>query len=424
MKVRYLWYNRSRMDRTSFAESVQDALTNLYDRAYLAKHVLVTDLAEGCQPLAGDLLHRKLLDAIARLRPAPSSPKTSAGWRRYRYLDLRYQEGWSHKAVAHELGLSVRQAHRVRSEALEAVVEILEKRGANSRLVPERSATARASTVPSSARDPLVAQSTLDDEVARVGREEADSPADLTHEVRAALEIVAPLIAERRVQVQVDLPSENQTLSVGRGLLRQMLLLLLSYALEHADRQIYLVAEQSDGETNLDIVLVKPSDEVDPLAFSHDPQLTTAQRLVETQGGALAVIAGDEHRCLRLTLPPRKQFTVLVVDDNPDLGQLFDLYLGSSRYRLVRAKTAQSALRLAEEVHPDIVTLDVMMPFCDGWEVFRQLRANPSTRTMPVVVCSILPEKDLALALGANDFLAKPVTRQSLVTTLNRCLPP
>jgi PleD family two-component response regulator len=102
---------------------------------------------------------------------------------------------------------------------------------------------------------------------------------------------------------------------------------------------------------------------------------------------------------------------------------LFEMFLRGTRYRLIRAKTAQSALRVAERVHPEVITLDVMIPFQDGWEIFRQLRANAATRAIPVVVCSILPEKEVALALGAADFLAKPVTRQSLIMTLDRCSP-
>lgn len=412
------------MDRATFIESVQDALINLYDRAYLAKHVLAADLTGSRRSLSGDHLHRMLLDAIVQLRPAPSSPTNAAGWRRYRYLDLRYREGWSHKAIARELGLSVRQAHRVRSEALEAIVEILWNRDAGERSTPGRAESEQAPAVLPHAPVSLVAQSSLDDEVARVGREEADSPADLVQEVNAALEVLAPLMAERDARINLDLPSDSQTLAVGRGLLRQMLLLLLSYGLEHViDRHVYLTTDQGDAGVNVDIVIAKTPDEHASSTFPHDPRFITTQRLAETQGGSLEIIDGEERRCLRLTLQPRKQFVVLTIDDNPDLGQLFDAYLQSSRYHLVRAKTAQTALRLAEEVHPDIITLDVMMPFCDGWEVFRQLRANPATRMIPVVVCSILPEKDLALALGANDFLAKPVIRQSLISTLNRSLP-
>lgn len=238
------------------------------------------------------------------------------------------------------------------------------------------------------------------------------------------METVELLTREHGVQVKVELPSESLTLSVGRGLLRQMLLLLISYALEYrADRQVYLTADQAEAATNLEIIFAKASSGPGSVAFQQDPRLITAQKLVETQGGSFKMIDGDEYTCLRLVLQPKKQFTVLTIDDNPDLGQLFDAYLLESRYHLLRAKTAQTALRLAKEVHPDIITLDVMMPFCDGWEIFHRLRANPVTKQIPVVVCSILPEKDLALALGANDFLAKPVTRQNLITTLNRCLP-
>lgn len=412
------------MDRAAFTESVRDALTNLYDRTYLAKHTLAADLPEHRASLSGDLLHQLLLDAIAQLRPAPNSPSTSAGWRRYRYLDLRYREGWSHKAAAHELGLSIRQAHRVRSEALEAIGTILGKSGASGPPTRGQIEDKPVSAIPRPAPASLAAQATLDDEIARLGREEPDAPADLAQEVHAALEILAPLSAERRARINVELPADNQVLAAGRGLLRHTLLLLLGYGLEHQiDQEVYLTVDPGDEGVNVDIVFARISDAPSLTVPSLDPRLIAAQRLAGTQGGSLEVIDGEGHCCLRLTLQPRKQYTVLTIDDNPDLGQLFEAFLQSSRFHLIRAKTAQTALRLAEEARPDIVTLDVMMPFCDGWEVFRQLRARPATQTIPVIICSILPERDLALALGANDFLAKPVTRQSLITTLNRSLP-
>lgn len=413
------------MDRATFVDHVQDVLVNLHDRAYLANHPLAGHLTERQVAITGDQLNRLLIDTIDRLRPAASSPATSPSYRRYRYLELRYLDGQSHKTIAHELGLSLRQAHRVRAEALNAVASALwpQVREASRPTGPTQHVE-RLAVVLAPSADPRAIHASLDDEVARLGREEVDAPADLLQETRATIDVIEPLIRQRAVRIELEVPTGTQTVAVGRALLRQIVLLLVSYALERqADRRIYLAVSPVESDVTLDVVFAPQVVGAEGPASSQDPRLITARRLVETQDGSLEVFEQERHAYLRLALPPGKIHSVLSIDDNPDLGQLFDAYLKGTRYRLLRAKTAQGALRLAANAQPDIITLDVMMPFHDGWEVFRQLRENLATQTIPVIVCSILPEKDLALALGAVDFLAKPVTRQNLIATLDRCLP-
>jgi CheY-like chemotaxis protein len=125
-----------------------------------------------------------------------------------------------------------------------------------------------------------------------------------------------------------------------------------------------------------------------------------------------------------LVLPPIPLHTVLVVDDNPDVVSLFQRYLRGEPYRVVQATSGEVAHRLATALRPDVLVLDVMLPSQDGWEGLQRLRDDPATRAIPVVVCSVLPERDLALSLGVAEFLAKPVMRTALIATLERWCPP
>jgi CheY-like chemotaxis protein len=111
---------------------------------------------------------------------------------------------------------------------------------------------------------------------------------------------------------------------------------------------------------------------------------------------------------------------VLVIDDNPEVIQLFQRYLGGGAYYVVGATTSQEALRLTREIRPHAITLDVMMPTQDGWEILQNLKNHPATKDIPVIVCSVLREHELALSLGAADFLAKPITQQMLLMALTR----
>ncbi len=437
----------SRVEWDAFVASVEDALAHLYDLTDLAGHELRAALGRNTSGDAAERLHRDLVDAIGSLRPTPGSPPTSTSWRRYRYLERRYLAGLSHKAVAAELGLSVRQAHRVRTEAIETIARVL--RDASPRAM--RGSPARPTDgIPRGELSVPRPRGTLDDELARLGREGSSSPSDLAKETQEALATVRPLAQQRGVAIDLNLPGGSWPVAADRAQLRQAIVLALSYAIDRsATGRIWLAIDDSppryplrersrdvlplslrseegglaEHQITLDVVLEPRAASLGSSQLLADPRLDAARRLVEAQGGTLEAVDGGGATVLRLGLNPAKTATVLTIDDNPDLAQLFELYLQGTRFRVARAKTGSAALRLASQGGVDVITLDVMMPFQDGWEIFRQLRANPATREIPIVVCSILPEKDLALALGAADFLAKPVTREALVRVLHRCCP-
>jgi CheY-like chemotaxis protein len=120
-----------------------------------------------------------------------------------------------------------------------------------------------------------------------------------------------------------------------------------------------------------------------------------------------------------LRLPTHKT-VVLVVDDNDDLIRLFERYLADSPIQVIGARNAEQAMELARKARPTLITLDVMMPTHDGWEVLQNLKHHPETRAIPVAVCSILEEPHLAISLGADDYVKKPVTQKALLDLIAR----
>jgi CheY-like chemotaxis protein len=111
-----------------------------------------------------------------------------------------------------------------------------------------------------------------------------------------------------------------------------------------------------------------------------------------------------------------------VIEDNASLRQLYTRYLPSDRFRVLQAESGKDGLETAHREQPDVVVLDVMMRGMDGWEVLQRLKAQPSTRAIPVIICSVLPEEALAHSLGAAVFLAKPVSRVHLLDAIQACL--
>jgi signal transduction histidine kinase/CheY-like chemotaxis protein len=117
---------------------------------------------------------------------------------------------------------------------------------------------------------------------------------------------------------------------------------------------------------------------------------------------------------------PASSPLVLVVDDDRATRELITRGLEKEGFRVLAAASGEEALRLAREKRPEVISLDVLMPGMDGWTVLRALKGDPLTASIPVVMVSMLDDRDIGHALGAADYLTKPVDREKLVLTLRR----
>ncbi len=110
---------------------------------------------------------------------------------------------------------------------------------------------------------------------------------------------------------------------------------------------------------------------------------------------------------------------VLVIEDDPESRELLRRTLNKEHFRVATANDGEEGLRLAAELKPDLITLDVMMPGRDGWSVLRQLKADPELAGIPVVMVTMVSDKKLGYALGADEFLTKPIDRDALSKVLS-----
>ena len=113
--------------------------------------------------------------------------------------------------------------------------------------------------------------------------------------------------------------------------------------------------------------------------------------------------------------------TVLVVEDDPHSAELLTVYLEGAGYRIALARDGAEGLELARRLRPRAVVLDILLPRVDGWDLLARLKADPATADSPVVVVSMLDERGKGLALGAVEYLVKPVGREELLEALERC---
>ena len=111
---------------------------------------------------------------------------------------------------------------------------------------------------------------------------------------------------------------------------------------------------------------------------------------------------------------------VLVIDDDPAARDLMVRFLAREGFRAETAVSGEDGLRLARVLRPLAITLDVMMPGIDGWTVLQRLKADPETQSIPVVMLTMVDDKNIGFALGAADYMTKPVDRARLSAILGR----
>jgi len=112
--------------------------------------------------------------------------------------------------------------------------------------------------------------------------------------------------------------------------------------------------------------------------------------------------------------------TILVIDDDPEACEIIERYLVKDNFNVVIATSGEKGLRLAHEIHPAAITLDVIMPGMDGWTVLQVLKADPELYKIPVIMLSMIDDRTRGYSLGAVDYLTKPVDRKLLHKTLSR----
>lgn len=130
----------------------------------------------------------------------------------------------------------------------------------------------------------------------------------------------------------------------------------------------------------------------------------------------------ESVRSAQYETPVSARATVLVIDDDQNARDLLRRLLGKEGFRVESAAGGNEGLALAKTLHPDIITLDAMMPDKDGWAVLSELKAHPATADIPVIMLTMMDNQSLGFSLGAADYLNKPVSRERLLETVGRHL--
>jgi signal transduction histidine kinase/CheY-like chemotaxis protein len=277
---------------------------------------------------------------------------------------------------------------------------------------------------------------------------------DLAGLVAEVCSIVEPLMTANANRLEIVCPAGLGPFYTDRTKLKQSLLNLLSNAgkFTHEGR-VNLKVRPALGEISFivsDTGIGMNEEQQSRLfqAFSQADVSTTRQyggtglglaitkHFCEMLGGRIAVESTPERgSTFTITLPDRERVAaapaalpegaehaplVMIVDDDPNARDLLATTVRREGYRVIEATEGETALALAREWHPDIITLDVLMPRMDGWAVLTALKSDTELAETPIVIVTVLEDRGIAVSLGAAEFLTKPVDRARLAATIRK----
>jgi signal transduction histidine kinase/CheY-like chemotaxis protein len=141
---------------------------------------------------------------------------------------------------------------------------------------------------------------------------------------------------------------------------------------------------------------------------------------LESSDSAPAAPAPEPDEQDTVAAPDVNSTTVLVIDDDPAVRDLMARFLGKMGYHAAHASSGVDGLRLAREMRPDVITLDVVLPDMTGWDVLQALKDEPELAPIPVIMMTIVDHEALGFAGGASDYFVKPIDRDRLAVALNK----
>lgn len=271
---------------------------------------------------------------------------------------------------------------------------------------------------------------------------------------------VRPMLEAKNLSFDLEMNDDVEQLIVDEVRLRQIILNLVSNAIKFSYDDGRIIAAVKRVQTDVEITVqdfgcgISKEDQTKLFkpfmqTFSGSKEtegtglgLAITKKLVELHGGSVFVVSevqegstfivrmpmmvqadNDAEKIMRAIVSahgskaPRR---VLIVEDKPHAYTLLRTYLQDAGYETEIAVNGVEALEKAKLWKPDIITLDILLPVKDGWQVLRELKDHPLCREIPVIIISMVDERNVGFSLGAAEYFVKPVQKDSLLHALKR----
>jgi PAS domain S-box-containing protein len=286
------------------------------------------------------------------------------------------------------------------------------------------------------------------------------APVGIRNLVDGVKHVVQPQVDAKKISLEVVMDEELDDIIADGVRMKQILLNLISNAVKfsHTEGRVILSArrKQNDIEFSVQdfgigirkedvVTLFQPFQQTDAGAKKIEGTglgLAITKKLTELHGGSLFVVsefgegstfiaripmmvqveneAEKVFKKISETMDGNRQKRVLIVEDKPHARTLLHTYLTESGYVVEIATNGVEALEKAKLWKPDVITLDILIPVKDGWQVLRELKDHPLCREIPVIIISMVDERNVGFGLGAVEYFVKPVQKDELLAAVKR----
>jgi signal transduction histidine kinase/DNA-binding response OmpR family regulator len=276
--------------------------------------------------------------------------------------------------------------------------------------------------------------------------------------INSALSTSTGLVKDKPIKLEQKVPADLPPVMADQTRIRQVLINFISNAVKFTDSgQIIVEASlirSPDGKPEIQVTvedtgagieekdrtkLFQPFSQVDDSptrkAGGTGLGLSISKSIIDLHHGRIGLLFSEPGKGSKFffTLPVEEEAgaipefkpspgsgTILAIDDNPDILNLYERYLKPLGYNVYCLTNPDDAVEVATKIKPFAITVDIMMPQRDGWMVMKDLKENPNTKDIPIIICSIVEEKEKGLKLGAADYLVKPFIPEDLIQSINR----
>ncbi|MCB0210001.1 MAG: response regulator [Anaerolineae bacterium] len=357
-----------------------------------------------------ETFRQTMIQTIQSLKSAPMD--TSVSLRHQRFCELliyRYIQGLTQEETADRLGITPRHVRRQQQKATYVLARYFwEKReGKSFSSVEMEKPTDQPET------EAVAWRSQVREELAALQQSAPGQVVEVATALQSVLKIGEVLASKHSITLQLEPVKPTMTVAMHATVFRQVVIT----ALEKLVRSIeagHIILTVSGDRHNVYLTITGT-----PAAVKQPPDSQLIREILSINGGSIEAYLDKDHVGFRIALPTADEVTVLVIDDNDDLVHFYQRYTTGTRYSIVHLAEGKDVLDKIDDITPDIIVLDVMLPDTDGWELLTDLQQCPTTQTLPIIVCSVVRRAELALSLGATLYLAKPVRRREFIEALD-----
>ena len=272
--------------------------------------------------------------------------------------------------------------------------------------------------------------------------------------ISSVMSTATGLIKDKPITLKREVPEDLPLVRADAMRVRQVLINFLSNAAKFTEEgEIIVKAHVEESTKGQSIVAVSVIDTGPGIALEDQSKLfqpfsqvdasltrkvggsglglSICQHLIQMHGGDIGVQSEvDKGSTFYFSVPvfQKKQETegtdnnrlILAIDDDPQIISLYKRYLEPKGFQVVGLTDPSKTNERVKQLKPFAITLDIMMPGHDGWQVLTDLKSSAETRDIPVVICSIVEDEDKGFSLGAADYLIKPILEEDLLNALDR----